>query len=259
LTAIADPLVGRLTAGDDLKLIPFLTAGYPDVPASVDLARRLVSTGVAAIELGIPFSDPMADGPTIQHASVTSLQRGITVVRCLDIARQVCDVGGAPVVLMGYFNPMLAYGIERFAADAVACGVSGVIVVDTPPEEAVHAIPALRQAGLHTILLVTPTSSAERIARACALSSGYVYCVTVTGVTGSRRELPPDLGDLIGEVRARTTLPIACGFGLSTPEHMRFLHGRADAAVVGSAIINEVRDGRDPVALVERLLIACRD
>jgi tryptophan synthase alpha subunit len=259
LTAIADPLTDRLTAGDDLKLIPFLTAGYPDVATSVDLARRVASTGVAAVELGIPFSDPMADGPTIQHASVVALQQGITVARCLDVARQVCDVGAAPVVLMGYFNPMLAYGIERFAADAVECGVSGVIVVDTPPEEAAHAIPALRGAGLHTILLVTPTSSTERVDRACALSSGYVYCVTVTGVTGSRTELPADLGDLIDGVRARTSVPVACGFGLSTPEHMRFLRGRADAAVVGSAIINEVREGRDPVPLVERLLSACRD
>jgi tryptophan synthase alpha subunit len=259
LTAIADPLADRLTTGDDLKLIPFLTAGYPDIPTSVDLARRLTLSGVAAIELGIPFSDPMADGPTIQHSSLTALRRGVTVARCLDIAHQVCDVGGAPVVLMGYFNPMLAYGIERFAADAAECGVRGVIVVDMPPEEAAHAMPALCQAGLHTIMLVTPTSSPERVARACALSSGYVYCVTVAGVTGSRRDLPPDLGDLIGEVRGWTNLPIACGFGLSTPEHMRFLHGRADAAVVGSAIINELREGRDPVALVDRLLIACRE
>jgi tryptophan synthase alpha chain len=259
LRTTADPLTHRLTAGDDLKLIPFLTVGYPDIPTSVDLARRFTMMGVAAIELGIPFNDPMADGPTIQHSSGTALQRGITVARCLDAAHQVCGMGGAPVVLMGYFNPILAYGIERFADHAAACGVHGVIVVDIPPEEAAHAVPTLRQAGLHTIMLVTPTSSPERVGRACALSSGYVYCVTVAGVTGSRRELSPDLGGLIGEIRGRTSLPIACGFGLSTPEHMRFLHGRADAAVVGSAIINELRDGRDPVALVERLLVACRE
>lgn len=259
MSVTVDRLVARLGAGDDLKLIPFLTAGYPDASASTDLARRLAWTGVAAIELGIPFSDPMADGPTIQHASVAALQRGITVGRCLEIARQVSDLEAAPVVLMGYLNPILAYGIERFARDAADCGVSGVIVVDTPPEEAAHAIPQLRGAGLHTILLVTPTSSADRIARACSLSSGYVYCVTVAGVTGSRSELPPDLGQLIDAVRARADLPVACGFGLSTPDHMRFLRGRADAAVVGSAIMNEIANRGDPVALVERLLAACRE
>ena len=239
-----------------LGLIPYVMAGHPDRERSIAAARSLAALPIAALELGIPFSDPLADGPVIQRAGQAALEAGMTVAGCLEVAAAVS--GSAPVVLMSYVNPILAYGPERFAADAAAAGVAGVILPDLPPEESETVAAALHAHGLATIFLVAPTSTEERIRLICDASSGFVYCVTLTGVTGVRAELPAGIGELLARVKVNTALPVAAGFGIATPEHVRALRGLADAAVVASAIVRELDQARDPARLVEELLAACR-
>jgi tryptophan synthase alpha chain len=238
-----------------LGLIPYLMAGHPDRDRSIAAARSLAALPIAALELGIPFSDPLADGPVIQRAGQAALEAGTTVAGCLEIAAAVS--GQAPVVFMSYVNPLLSYGPARFAADAAAAGVAGVILPDLPPEESESVVAALHERGLATVFLVAPTSSDDRIRLICGASSGFVYCVTLTGITGVRAELPEGIGELLGRVRAATPLPVAAGFGIATSDHVAALKGVADAAVVGSAVVREVEEGRDPARLVEELLVAC--
>lgn len=247
----------RLRADGDLKLVPYVMAGYPDRARSIAQGLAYAAAGAAAIEVGIPFSDPLADGPAVQRAGQTALDNGITVRGALEVAAAV-GAGGAPVVLMTYVNPVLAYDPRRFAADAAAAGVSGVIIPDLPAEESEPLAGWLRAAALDTVFLVAPTSPDSRIAGIAERSSGFVYCVTLKGVTGARAELAPGLEQLLARVRACTDLPVATGFGISRPEHIRTLRGHADAAVVASALLDRVHRGEDPVALVEELLAACR-
>lgn len=241
----------------DLKLIAYMMAGHPDAKRSIEAAKRLGASGVAAIEVGIPFSDPLADGPVIQRAGQIALECGMTVAGALDVAAAVAREG-VPVVLMTYINPVLSYDPRKFAAEAAQAGVSGVIVPDLPIEEAEPVAGWLRSAALDTIFMVAPTTPPERIGAVCGHSSGFVYCVTVTGITGARRELPEGMSALLAEVRRHTELPVAAGFGISRPEHMRALRGAADAAVVGSAIVHEIDQGHDPSALVKELMKGCR-
>lgn len=250
-------LADSVRASGDVKLIPYLMAGYPDARASAELGRRYAAAGAAAVEVGIPHSDPLADGPTIQAAGQAALAGGMSVGGALEVAAQVAREG-APVVLMTYLNPVLAYDPRRFAADAVQAGVAGVIVPDLPAEEATPVTSWLEAAGLDTIFLVAPTSGPRRLEAACAASSGFVYCVTLTGVTGARSQLAPGLEPLLRRVREHTQLPLAAGFGISLPEHIRSLRGLADAAVVASALLELVRGGSDPGPLFQRLVAACR-
>jgi len=246
----------RLPGNGALGLIPYLMAGHPDRDRSAAAARSLAALPVAALELGIPFSDPLADGPVIQRAGQAALEAGTTVATCLELAAEVSP--RVPVVFMSYVNPILSYGPERFAADSAAAGVAGVILPDLPPEEAGSVASALESKGLATVFMVAPTSSPERIRLLCDSSRGFVYCVTLTGITGVRSELPEGIAELLGRVRAATRLPVAAGFGISRPEHLQALRGAADAAAVGSAVVNEVAEGRDPAGLVTELLAACR-
>ncbi len=247
----------RVRADGDVKLIPYLMAGYPDSAASVAQGLAYARAGAAAIEVGVPFSDPLADGPAVQRADQAALEGGMTVGGALRVASAVAE-GGAPIVLMTYVNPVLAYDERRFAADAAAAGVAGVIVPDLPTEEAEPLAGWLRSAGLDVVFLVAPTSPDSRIASIAERSSGFVYCVTVKGVTGARAELASGLDALLGRVRRATDLPIAAGFGISRPEHIHALRGHADAAVVASALLDRVHSGEDPVDLVVELLAACR-
>lgn len=246
-----------MRADGDLKLIVYLMAGHPTRKKSLELAKQVAASGVAALELGIPHSDPLADGPVIQKAGQVALEHGMTMDACLELAGEVTGVG-APVVLMSYVNPILAHDARRFAADAAQAGVSGVIVPDMPIEEAEPVASWLRSASLDTIFMVAPTTARDRIGAIAERSSGFVYCVTLTGITGARKELPGGLTELIDGVRARTDLPVAAGFGISRPEHMKALRGVADAAAVGSAVVAEVGAGRDPLPLIKDLLKACR-
>ena len=239
-----------------LGVIPYLMAGHPDRDRSLGAARSLAALPVAALELGIPFSDPLADGPVIQRAGQAALEAGTNVTACLELAAAVS--GQVPVFFMSYVNPILSYGPERFASDAAAAGARGVILPDLPPEEADSVAGSLQARGLATVFLVAPTSTEERIRLICASSAGFVYCVTLTGITGARAELPAGVGEMLDKVKACTTLPVVAGFGISRPEHLAALAGHADAAAVGSAVVNEVAEGRDPARLVGELLTACR-
>ena len=246
-----------LRAKGDLKLVAYIMGGHPNRKKSLEAGKRLASSGIAALEIGIPFSDPLADGPVIQHAGQTALEHGMTVGACLELAAAIAREG-IPIVLMTYINPILAHDPRRFAAEAAQAGVAGIIVPDLPLEESEPVAGWLRAASLDTVFMVSPTTSPARMSSICEHSSGFVYCVTVTGITGARSELPAGMKDLLGEVKKHTDLPVAAGFGISRPEHMKALRGNADAAVVGSAIVAEIdRDG-DPIPLVKDLLKACR-
>jgi tryptophan synthase alpha chain len=241
----------------DLKLIAYMMAGHPNRKKSLEVGKRLASSGIAALEIGIPFSDPLADGPVIQRAGQVALEHGMNVGAALELAEAIA-AEGAPVVLMTYINPVLAYDPRRFAAEASQAGVAGVIVPDLPVEESEPVAGWLRAASLDTIFMVAPTTASDRMETICDRSSGFVYCVTVTGITGARMDLPPGMKGLFERVRRHTRLPIAAGFGISRPEDMKSLRGTADAAVVGSAVVGEIERGVDPVSLVKELLKACR-
>ena len=246
-----------LKAKGDLKLVPYLMAGFPTKKRSIDVGKRLAASGVAALEIGIPHSDPLADGPVIQRAGQAALEHGMTVAGALEVCEAVA-AEGIPVVLMTYINPVLAFDPRKFAAAAAQAGAAGVIVPDLPIEEAEPVAAWLRSASLDTVFMVAPTTPLDRIAAIASHSSGFIYCVTVTGITGARKELPSGMNELLGNVKKRTALPVAAGFGISRQEHMKALRGHADAAVVGSAIVDEIERGGDGVSLVRELLKACR-
>jgi tryptophan synthase alpha chain len=222
-------------------LLPFLTAGFPDIAATMELVPAMEEAGADVIELGVPFSDPLADGVTIQRASFQALQQGMTLEGCLEICSSLRQKGvRVPLVLFGYYNPILAYGIEAFVQRAAAVGVDGFIVADLPGEESALFDQACEALGLCNVPLLAPTSTEERVARACAGARGFVYCVSVTGVTGARSDLPSEVPQLVSLVRRHTSLPIAVGFGISRREHVESLAAYADAVAVGSAIIDVV-------------------
>ena len=257
MVAEASRLDTALRAHGDLKLVAYMMAGHPNRKRSLEIGKKLATSGIAALEIGIPFSDPLADGPVIQHAGQVALEHGMTVGAALELAAGIA-AEGTPVVLMTYINPILSHDPRRFAAEAAQAGVAGIIVPDLPVEESEPVAGWLRSAGLDTIFLVAPTSPDSRIASIAERSSGFVYCVTLTGVTGARAELPSGLEQLLARVRAATPLPVAAGFGISRPEHLARLRGKVDAAIVASALLNRLHEGRDPVALVEELLAGCR-
>jgi tryptophan synthase alpha chain len=244
------------TAGE-VRLIPYVMAGYPDVAGSISQGRAYARAGAAAVEIGIPFSDPLADGPAVQHAAEVALAGGMSVDGALEVARAVAGEG-VPVVLMTYVNPVLAHDTRRFAAEAAEAGVAGVIIPDLPAEESEPVTGWLRSAGLDTIFLVAPTSPDSRLISIAERCTGFVYCVTLRGVTGARVELASGLDQLLERVRRTTPLPVAAGFGISRPEHLAALRGKADAAIVASALLDRVRQGVDPVPFMEELLAGCR-
>lgn len=246
-----------LKSDGDLKLVAYIMGGHPSKKRSIDVGKRLAGAGVAALEIGIPFSDPLADGPVIQRAGQKALAAGMTVAGALEVAEAVAREG-VPVVLMTYINPVLNYDPRKFAAEAAQAGVAGVIVPDLPIEEAEPVAGWLRSASLDTVFMVAPTTPPDRITDVCGHSSGFVYCVTVTGITGVRKELPEGIEQLLAEVRKRTKLPVAAGFGISRQEHLKSLRGKLDAAVIGSAIVDEIDRAGDGVSLVRELLKACR-
>jgi tryptophan synthase alpha chain len=253
----APRLEAALRAKNDLKLVAYIMGGHPNRKRSIEVGKRLAASGIAALEIGIPHSDPLADGPVIQKAGQVALEHGMTVQGCLELAAAIA-AEGTPIVLMTYINPILAYDPRKFAAEAAQAGVAGVIVPDLPIEESEPVAGWLRSASLDTIFMVSPTTSPHRVQSICEHSSGFVYCVTVTGITGARQELPSGMKELIKQVKSHTELPVAAGFGISRPEHMKALRGVADAAAVGSAIVAEIDKGNDPVPLVKELLKACR-
>ena len=236
-------------------LIPYFMCGFPSAEQSTELILAAAESGADLIELGIPFSDPLADGATIQHAGYEALERGMTVNGCMEIARQVAAKSNVPLLLMGYYNPILAYGIEHFCATAKANGVSGIIVPDLPAEEADPLQKEAQRHGLALVFLVPPTTPNERIENIVARTrkgpGGFIYCVSLSGVTGSREKLPPHLHRFIERVRSYTKeIPLAVGFGLSTPEHIAEVTTLVEGAVVGSALVKLI-DQHEPEQQVD--------
>ena len=239
-------------------LIPYVTAGFPRRDDTAALLAAAERAGCLAAEVGLPFSDPLADGPTIQRTSQRALENGMTVNRALDQVGAARAQGVAlPLALMTYVNPVMSYGLERFAHDAAGAGADAIIVPDLPLEEAGQLRAAADSAGLALILLVAPTTPDARLAAACRHASGFVYCVSVTGTTGARTDISEEAMDLLRRVRNVSDLPRALGFGLSRHEHMLALRGHAEAAVVGSALLTAVAaEESDPAGAAERFLRA---
>ena len=234
----------RLKQAGRTGIIAFLTVGYPDVAATKELASAILDAGADVLELGVPFSDPLAEGTTVQRASHAALASGVTMGACLDVCRTVRQGNPlAPLLLMGYYNPILSRGLDRFADEVAAAGADGLIVIDLPPEEARPLLEVCQPKGVDLIFLLAPTSTARRVEEVSRVASGFIYCVSVTGVTGARASLPSDLPDFLSRVRAHTDLPLAVGFGVSSAEHVRSIGEHAQAAVVGSALINAIEEG----------------
>ena len=231
--------------------IPFLTAGDPDLETTGRLLQALVAGGADLIELGVPFSDPIADGPTIQRSSNRALEGGVTLSGILRMVARQRDRLGVPIVLFTYFNPVHARGLDDFAEQAAASGVDGVLCVDLPPDEGADFVRSLERHGLDSIFLVAPTSTRDRIQKVVRASSGFVYYVSRTGVTGARREFTPELLRETKKLRRRIDLPLAVGFGVSTPEQVRDLAGVADGVVVGSALVQLVEDKTGDPGLIQ--------
>jgi len=221
--------------------IPFLTTGYPNVATTIDLVLALESAGVQAIELGVPFSDPLADGATIQRASHHALNQGVTFRSCLEVCSKLRRLGAKlPLVLMGYYNPILSYGLQQAVLDSAASGVDGFIVADLPLEESGPLRDACEAESLALVPLLAPTSTTETISTACSTARGFIYCVSLAGVTGARLSLPEDALRLVSSVREYTDLPLAVGFGISNAAQVQAIGEYADAVVVGSALLEVI-------------------
>lgn len=236
-------MFARTRAEGRPAVIPFVPGGWPELDATPDIALAAVAGGADALEIGVPFSDPLADGVTNQQAYRQALDGGANLGTVLDSVR-ACRAAGVrvPLLLMGYFNPLLAYGVSSFVRDAADAGVDGLIIVDLPPEEAAELAEPARAAGLHMVYLLAPTSTADRIRAVTAEASGFIYCVSVIGVTGARTALSDELPAFMGRVRQWTELPLAVGFGISSREHVREVGRVADAAVVGSAFVRAIAE-----------------
>lgn len=230
----------ELRRAGDLGLVAYLTAGDPTLEATERLVAALAEAGADVVELGVPFSDPLADGPTIQRASERALRSGTTLAGVLGLVRKLRQKTEVPLVLFSYFNPVLQMGLSTFADEAAAAGADGVLITDLTPEEAGEYRHAVASRGLDTIFLAAPTSTDARLVRIAESSTGFLYLISRTGVTGAREALPEDLPALVRRARRVTSLPIAVGFGISLPGHVSILGGLADAAVVGSVLVEEI-------------------
>jgi tryptophan synthase alpha chain len=231
----------RLRDQKQLGIVPYLTVGFPERESTLRIVPALVDGGAAAIELGIPFSDSLADGVTIQHASQVALANGVTVRFCLETAALLRAAGvDVPLIFMGYFNPLLQFGLERFVSRCAEIGVDGLIVPDLPPVESRDLAELCRQSGRDLIFMVAPTSTDDHLEQVARLASGFVYCVSLTGVTGARDQLDQGVAPFLARVRRMIGLPLAIGFGISRPEHIALVAPLADAVVVGSALIDRI-------------------
>lgn len=235
----------------EIALIPYLTGGFPSLTTFAQHLRAVASSGADLIEIGIPFSDPIADGPTIQYSSQVALRGGATLPALFDILRELKI--HRPLIFMSYLNPLLAFGQKRLLAQMHNTGVRGLIIPDLPAEEAGDWQAATQDAKIDLIFLAAPTSTDARLKDIAARSSGFIYAVSRTGVTGARSDMQTGLADFVGRIRALTNTPIAVGFGISQPDHVRALRGIADGAVVGSRLVDAIRNGEDVGELVKEL------
>jgi tryptophan synthase alpha chain len=260
MSRIADDFAARRARGES-AFVAYLTAGDPSLDVTPELLQAHVAGGADVIELGVPFSDPMADGPVIQRAAARAIKAGTSLARILELVAMRRREVPVPIVLFGYYNPFLRYGIDALGCDAKAAGVDGVLCVDAPPEESGPLAAALDRNALDLIRLLAPTTPLARVKTIARSASGFLYFVSVLGVTGARRDLPTELPELIARVRTVTSLPLGVGFGVQTPEQARWIAGFADAVIVGSAIQRLVEEhGHDGApARVEAFVRSLKD
>ncbi len=254
-----DDTFARLRAEGKKAFVAYLMAGDPDVPRTLAVMKGLPGAGVDVIELGLPFTDPMADGPTIQAAGQRALEGGMTVDQTLQMVRDFrADDPKTPIVLMGYYNPIYSRGVDRFLAEAKAAGIDGLIVVDLPPEEDSELCLPAQKAGLNFIRLATPTTDDKRLPKVLQNTSGFVYYVSITGITGAAAAQAADVAPEVARIKRSTDLPVIVGFGISTPETSRAIASVADGSVVGTAIVREIASGK-PVEEVLAFVAALAD
>jgi tryptophan synthase alpha chain len=234
-----------------IRIIPYITPEFPVQGTTVPLVLALDTLGAAMVEIGIPFSDPLADGPTIQHASEIALRNGASIPKVFEIVSQIRKSSQMPVILMGYINPILQYGIDRFFSDGKKAGIDGVIIPDLPPEESEEVQTACRQHGIGITFLIAPTSSADRIRSIDSQSTDFSYCVSVTGVTGARSGFGSGLDEFLTRVKANTSKPFVVGFGIKNKDHVRQIAQYADGVVIGSALIDAISKGTDVTSAVQ--------
>lgn len=238
-----DAAFAKCRAEGRIALVPYATGGFPTLPQTETLINAMVEGGADLIEIGIPFSDPLADGATVQYTSQIALDQGTSLTDCLDLVRRVRASGvSIPLLMMGYSNPFYQYGLERLANDAAEAGVDGFIVPDLPIEESDEFREPFTAAGLALIYMVAPTSTEARIEAAGKKASGFIYCVSLVGVTGARDSISDEVPSYLGRVRAQTDVPLVIGFGISRPEHVQHMATVADGVVVASALINHIKD-----------------
>jgi tryptophan synthase alpha chain len=248
-----DDTFARLRAEQRTGLVTYVTAGDPSLPITADILKTLDRAGADVLEVGVPFSDPLADGPVIQRATERALAAGATLTGVLDMLGGVRAEIRAPVVIFSYANPILRMGLDTFACRAQAVGVDGVLTLDVPPEEAEEWRNRFQAAGIDTIFLLSPTTADQRIRRAAALGSGFLYGISRLGVTGARDDVADSAAELATRVRRATPMPLAIGFGVSRPEHVRAIGRIADAAVVGSALVNVIAEHGTSPGLLENV------
>ena len=254
-----DATFERLRARHRTALMPYLPLGYPTLDISRQLIRVAADAGAGVIELGIPFSDPLADGPVIQRATHVALQNGMTLAKCFEMVREARQAGvTVPLVLMGYYNPILRFGVEPCARAAQEAGADGFIVPDLPPEEAGALDAACCAHGLDLIFLAAPTSTAERLRIIAEATRGFVYLVSVVGVTGAREQMAADLAEFVARVRAVTTKPACVGFGIANAETARAVAGCADGVIVGSALVSRIGESGHAVSAAREFIAELR-
>ena len=242
----------RLKGEDRKAIIPYITAGDPSLDTSRQLIFALEQAGADMLELGMPFSDPMADGPTIQRASERALAGGVSIHRILTMVKEVRKKTEIPIILFGYYNPFFIYGTKRLASDAREAGIDGILTVDLPPEEADELKQYADQAGLDLIFLLAPTSTEERMKLIASKASGFIYYVSVTGVTGARSTLDRDIERYVKKIRKFSSLPVGVGFGISKPDQVRRITRFADAVIVGSALVKVIEENLKSPNLVQK-------
>jgi len=252
MTRISETFATLQSRGE-AALIPYITAGDPDLDVTFRLVHELARQGADLIELGVPFSDPMADGPTHQRAAERALRRGTSLARVLDLAQNLRQTLSVPLILFTYYNPIFRYGGERFARDARQAGVDGVLCVDLPPEEANELKRETDRQDLDLVFLLAPTSSLSRVRTVLTRARGFVYYVAVTGVTGARTTLPPDLGEMVRRIRAISPVPVGVGFGISSSEQAAQVASLADGVIVGSALSQIIETYNGQPDLIERV------
>lgn len=254
LDAIA-AMFDRAKSENRAAFLPFFMIGYPDYEQSIDAVELMANLGADGFEIGIPFSDSLADGPVNQMAAQKALDNGMTVAHGLNAVRTLRERGVTqPMLMFSCVNPLLAYGVERFVADAKAAGADGFIIPDLPPEEAHLFAGACAREGMALVFFITPTSTTSRIHMVGEHATGFIYVVSVTGITGTRRDLPPDIVDFIQRVRPLVKQPLVLGFGISTPEHARAMNGLLDGFIVGSALVRAAENGVEAVGNLAKSL-----